>query len=202
MVYQQTSSQYMQKFILTIFSIFISNMCFVVLASDSGSNAAHYEKIEWTRLMPAEDLAILLNPPAAVLQIEDGMQDDNIESLDELSLTDPEVARYQQALRSSTTIKEFDQKRIGIPGFIVPIKADENQLVTEFFIVPYFGACLHLPPPPPNQIIFGRFKEGIQVETLYDPFWFEGKITIDYTHNPMGASAYTMKVNNLHLYQE
>ena len=183
---------------------FLAFATFSVFASSdkTSSQQTTYPAIEWTRLMPAEDLAILLNPPDAILEIEDGMREDDISTLDALGASDPDVARYQAALRSSTTNKDFDQKTIGIPGFIVPITSNEDQLVTEFFIVPYFGACLHLPPPPPNQIIFGRFKEGVAIETLYDPFWFEGKLIIAYTHNAMGASAYTMEVHTLRLYDE
>lgn len=193
----------MHKPILFILSVILYLMQFSVYANQENYiSEDKYKEIEWANLMPADDLAVLLNPPEAILQIEDGMQNDNIDSLDALALNDPEVAKYQAALQSSATVKAFDQKKIGIPGFIVPITANEEQLITEFFIVPYFGACLHFPPPSPNQIIFARFESGFHLEVLYDAFWFEGTIVIDETFNPLAKSAYTMKVDSLHIYEE
>jgi hypothetical protein len=85
---------------------------------------------------------------------------------------------------------------------VVPLAIDENNLVTEFFIVPYFGACLHLPPPPPNQIIFAKVTEGFELDSLYNPFWFEGQLMIEQNENDLGTSAYTLKLDSLYLYEE
>jgi uncharacterized protein len=97
--------------------------------------------------------------------------------------------------------ESFDNKAIKIPGFMVPIKSDEQQRVIEFFIVPYFGACLHMPPPPPNQIIYGKVAEGFKQEHLYESFWFEGVIHIELTNSLMGTSAYAMTLNKISVYE-
>ena len=73
---------------------------------------------------------------------------------------------------STRVIEAFDGKAIRIPGFIVPLEQNDEQKATAFFVVPYFGACLHMPPPPPNQILYVEYEEGIAVENLYDPYWF------------------------------
>ena len=44
-------------------------------------------------------------------------------------------------------VSELDGKSIRVPGFIVPIEFEPGNLITEFFLVPYFGACFHKPPP-------------------------------------------------------
>ncbi|GDY27314.1 MULTISPECIES: DUF3299 domain-containing protein [unclassified Agarivorans] len=80
----------------------------------------------------------------------------------------------QQNLNVSVN-KELDGKPIRIPGFIVPLDS-EGELVTEFLLVPYFGACLHYPPPPPNQIVYVTYKQGLQLEDLWEPVWVEGTI--------------------------
>jgi hypothetical protein len=83
----------------------------------------------------------------------------------------------------------------------VPLESDEQQKVIEFFIVPYFGACLHMPPPPPNQIIYAKFKQGIELDNLYEPYWFEGTLLIQTEENELGTSAYEIKLDNIALYE-
>lgn len=161
-----------------------------------------YTEIEWTELIPADDLAILLNPPDFLFDIEDQSENDNMESLKGVSSTDAAAKRYQQALESTRVIETFDSKNIRLPGFIVPLETDEKQRVTQFFIVPYFGACLHMPPPPPNQIIFVKSTAGIEVTSLYDAFWFEGVLSIDTTDSLLGKSAYSMQLNKAYPYED
>ncbi len=53
---------------------------------------------------------------------------------------------------------ELNGSKVKIPGFVIPLEGDDKA-VTEFLLVPYFGACIHVPPPPPNQIIYVKFKK-------------------------------------------
>lgn len=62
-----------------------------------------------------------------------------------------------------------------VGGFIVPLSM-EGLLVTEFFLVPTAGACIHTPPPPENQIIYVTYSQGIVVESIYKPFIVEGEL--------------------------
>lgn len=161
-----------------------------------------YIDIEWTELIPTDDLEVLLNPPDYLFDIEDRAENDNMNTLNEVSPNDIVTKKYQQALKSTRIVKKFDGESIRIPGFIVPIEVDNNQKVTQFFIVPYFGACLHMPPPPPNQIIFVNYSTGIKLASLYDAFWFEGVVTIDTTDSNLGKSAYSMRLNKVYPYEE
>ena len=45
---------------------------------------------------------------------------------------------------------DLNEKEVRIPGFIVPVDFEQQQTITRFLLVPYFGACIHEPPPPPN----------------------------------------------------
>ncbi|WP_233499671.1 DUF3299 domain-containing protein [Glaciecola sp. KUL10] len=170
------------------------------IPSKADDSNAEYLEIEWIQLMPKDDLNALLNPPEVLLDIEDGASNDNLDSLDKLSETDENAKRFKQALTSTRVIESYHNKRIRIPGFMVPLESNEDQLITEFFIVPYFGACLHLPPPPPNQIIHGRFEQGVELNSLQDPFWFDGTIIIELTENDLGQSAYTMQLDKVILF--
>ena len=69
--------------------------------------------------------------------------------------------------------KELVGKPVRIPGYLLPLEYDGDK-VTEFFLVPYVGACIHTPPPPPNQIVHVKTSEGFAVEGLYTPVWVNG----------------------------
>ena len=68
--------------------------------------------------------------------------------------------------------------------------------------MPYFGACMHLPPPPPNQIIYAQVKDGMRVDLLFDPIWITGKLLTSLTENGMATSAYSMEVYSIETYEE
>lgn len=162
-----------------------------------------YRTIEWTDLMPKEDLDALLNPPEYLIEIADGSAEDQIASQVQMAIAQAGDSRYQQALVSTSVVPVFDGKAIRLPGFIVPLDfGDERQQVTRFFLVPYFGACIHLPPPPPNQIIYAEYDKGFKLESLYEPFWLSGVLSTTLTENDTATSAYTIQVDRLEPYTE
>ncbi|QHJ12722.1 hypothetical protein FX988_02980 [Paraglaciecola mesophila] len=184
------------RVIALLLIIILPNVAHAEQASES------YQEIEWIALMPKDDLDALMNPPDYLLGIEDGSEQDSVEALNEKEGVDENTKRFQKALSSTRVIDTYANKRIRIPGFIVPLQSDDSQQITEFFIVPYFGACLHMPPPPPNQIIHSTSPQGIQLDSLYDPFWFEGTLVIDTEENALGTSAYRLKLNKAYPFEE
>lgn len=159
-----------------------------------------FETIEWPDLMPPEVLAILLNPPEYIAEIEDGSAEDQISSQIKSAVKQSEEDAYQQALVSTDVNENLDGALIRIPGFVVPLEFDEEQTISQFFLVPYFGACLHMPPPPPNQIILVNAPKGIQMSALYDPFWIEGQLSTSFQENDMATSAYAMQLQRIEPY--
>jgi hypothetical protein len=183
------------QFILSF--IFSLLMAMTVAASDSA-----YKEIEWANLIPEDDLNALMNPPQELFEIEDGSEEDQISSDLFNALTAANDSRYQQALVSTQVNSEYDRQKIRLPGFIVPVTLQDDQTVTEFFLVPYFGACIHVPPPPPNQIIFSQFEKGIKLDDLYTPYWIEGTLSTSITENELATSAYSFNVDNMIVYTE
>ena len=183
--------------------VFVASGILIVPSAPAVSaDAQGYEDIDWTELMPAEDLSALLNRPAFLDDIADGSAQDSLDSFQQRQLEDEQAQQYQAALSSTRVIQGFDGKAIRIPGFIVPLAQNEDKEVTRFFIVPYFGACLHMPPPPPNQILYVESEQGITLENLYDPYWFEGIVSIEQKVDAMGTSAYSLALDNYALYEE
>lgn len=156
-----------------------------------------FSRVSWTDLMPEDDLAALLSPPDYLSDIQDGSTQDQVGSQFGAE-SDP----YQQALVSTRVIGEMDGKPIRIPGFIVPLEFDDDQTITQFFLVPYFGACIHEPPPPPNQIIFVNYPKGLKLNALYDPFWVSGVLETSIVENGVATSAYSMEMYYYEEYKE
>lgn len=80
-----------------------------------------------------------------------------------------------EQLKAETLNHKIDGKTVRMPGFIVPIEFDGLK-GTDFLLVPYAGACIHLPPPPANQIVRISYPQGFEVENIQYPVWVEGKI--------------------------
>lgn len=161
-----------------------------------------FKTVEWTNLMPKEDLDALLNPPSYVTDAEDGSFEDQISNQIQNTIAADSDDRYRQALASTRIIAEMDGQAIRIPGFIVPLEFDDEQTITQFFLVPFFGACIHVPPPPPNQIIFVNYPKGLKLDDLYDPFWISGVLKTSQVENKMATAAYSMQMQSFEAYTE
>jgi hypothetical protein len=96
--------------------------------------------------------------------------------------------------------KELDGASVKLPGFIVPLDVGKDGLVSEFFLVPYFGACIHVPPPPPNQIVYVRMEKGIALDSIYEAYWVTGKMKAGNKSTRLGASAYQLAAAKIEIY--
>jgi hypothetical protein len=159
-------------------------------------NEEQYRTVEWTDLMPQDDLDAILNSPDYLDDIADGSAEDQIGSKVQKA-ANARDSRYQQALKSTRVVAKFNNQLVRIPGFVVPLEFDDEQTITQFFLVPYFGACIHMPPPPPNQLIYVSYPEGLKLEALYDPFWITGLLKTSLVENETAISAYAIDVNSI-----
>lgn len=164
--------------------------------------ASAFKTVEWVDLMPKKDLDALLAPPSYVTDVEDGSFEDEISNQIQNALGAASDDRYQQALASTQVIPEMADQAIRIPGFIVPLEFDGEQTITQFFLVPFFGACIHVPPPPPNQIIFVNYPKGLKLTALYDPFWISGILKTTLVENETATAAYSLQMQSFEAYTE
>jgi len=84
---------------------------------------------------------------------------------------DQEIERRGEEINSS-----LDGELVRIPGYALPLQMAEGG-VTEFLLVPFVGACIHVPPPPPNQIVLAQLDSTYQVKDLYEPVLITGHLT-------------------------
>lgn len=103
---------------------------------------------------------------------------------------------------SNKVVDELDGQKVRIPGFIVPLEFEEGKLVSEFFLVPYFGACFHKPPPPPNQTVYVSSSTPIEYQSIYDPVWIMGVIKTEQQESDIATAAYSMDFHVLESFIE
>lgn len=94
-------------------------------------------------------------------------------------------------------VEEMDGKRIRVPGYVVPFDFSLDAEHKEFLLVPYFGACLHTPPPPPNQIIFVKATTAAKIANIEEPVWLEGIVKTGKFYSDTGNSAYELDLIKL-----
>jgi len=229
----------MKKNIIVFLSIFVSAIAFTADAKENVSTMLSNKSIaprivEWTDLMPAEDLQLLesMKPvdhntlskkelandkPANRNSLRPPNQN-NINSGDtskfEASLSSAVNATnkkvneksqkrtWKDALVSTKVRPEFNSIKIKIGGYIVPLEYDNNQSIKTFFLVPYFGACIHVPPPPPNQIIYVRSQKGLKIKDIYTPYSVTGILHVETVEKDVGTSAYSLDGDSVVVYKD
>lgn len=89
-------------------------------------------------------------------------------------------------------VVEMDQVRVRLPGYLVPLDVEDGNLRT-FLMVPYFGACIHVPPPPPNQVVYVELPEAVSLDDPYGAHWVTGVMTTKASSTSMAEASYTMR---------
>ena len=91
-----------------------------------------------------------------------------------------EYEAFRAALRALNQRVDpgLDGQLVRIPGYALPLEFS-GVGVKEFLLVPYFGACIHVPPPPPNQMVFVRLERPRVMTGLFEPVWITGRMSVE-----------------------
>ena len=100
-----------------------------------------------------------------------------------------------------TVNKSLEGATVRLPGFIVPLEAVKSGDVSEFLLVPYFGSCIHVPPPPPNQIVYVHTGKRSGIESIYDAYWITGKLHLQTKNTRLGSTAYELSAEKIEVYK-
>jgi hypothetical protein len=134
----------------------------------------------------------------------DPMKDLKGLQLGNLSDADPRATEMLKKLRevwdNAPANPALDGQAVRIPGYVVPLEESPEGL-KEFLLVPYFGACIHSPPPPANQIIHVLPQTASKVRSM-EPVWISGTLQREKTDSYMGAAGYRMKAQKVEPYVE
>jgi hypothetical protein len=90
------------------------------------------------------------------------------------------------------SLKKLDGTIVRVPGFVIPLEDSDNS-VSEFLLVPYPMACIHVPAPPPNLIVHVKMDRGKKIDfNFYNPIWMQGRLKIQRTQSVYTESSYFM----------
>ncbi|MBL8232850.1 MAG: DUF3299 domain-containing protein [Bryobacterales bacterium] len=94
--------------------------------------------------------------------------------------------------RINADARSLDNAEVRIIGYMVPFDDEQNK-ATEFLLVPQFGQCIHVPPPPPNQIVLVTMKDGKAAPIAWDrPVMVTGRMHLGEAKSPYGRALYRM----------
>ncbi|MDE0455364.1 MAG: DUF3299 domain-containing protein [Gammaproteobacteria bacterium] len=98
-------------------------------------------------------------------------------------------------------VEELNGVLVKIPGFVVPLEVSNEGKVSEFLLVPYFGACIHYPPPPANQIVYITAEQPMDLESTWEPIWATGELRTEFRESDLAYSGYTMAAQAIEIYE-
>lgn len=97
-----------------------------------------------------------------------------------------------EANQPKSPARDLDNKTVSIPGFMVPLEDDADQ-VTEFLLVPFAGACIHVPPPPPNQMVYVKLRNKKKAKMSFsEPIVVSGQLHVATVQSPYGDVSFNM----------
>ena len=156
--------------------------------------AAEPRVLDWDDMMPPgwppEDLFDDLDVDVSVLADEDPKAQKLFE-------------RLEQKWNSAPLVEELDGESIRLPGYAIPLEGD-GRTVTSFLLVPYFGACIHVPPPPRNQTVLVEMTgdNTARIERAFATVWVTGTMKVDSREMDLATTGYTIEGTQVVPYQQ
>lgn len=125
--------------------------------------------------------------------------------VEELSDDDPRAAEFMEKLKAlwdqAPVREDLDGTTVKLPGFVVPVEGDDRE-TTGFLLVPYYGACIHVPPPPANQTVYVVTEAGKGTAPgLFDVVWVTGTMSVKRIANDMAEAGYTLYASDVSPYE-
>lgn len=166
-----------------------------VLRAETQAQTPGYKTIEWNDLMPdawVQDMTKVMAKMNKMASLQDNSQEAN-KAMDEL----------RQKLDNAPIVKSQLNQKIRMPGYAVPLDAERSNK-REFLLVPYFGACIHTPPPPSNQIVLVRPSASSKIKKMpesMDVLWVEGELKEGRVSTSQGVSGYLLEADSIAPYE-
>jgi len=101
-------------------------------------------------------------------------------------------APRQAPAAPAPVVEALDGQRVRLGGYVVPLDFDATK-VKEFLLVPFVGACIHVPPPPANQIVYVKSEAGFDVKGSFDPVWVTGKLKTTHAVTGLAETGYALE---------
>ena len=88
-------------------------------------------------------------------------------------------------------LARFDGQKVKVPGFVVPLEDDDEGLA-EFLLVPSPQACIHVPPPPANQMLLVQMDGGAPPKREWGAVWIKGILRITEGGTQYGKTSFRL----------
>lgn len=123
---------------------------------------------------------------------------------DDLSDDDPRAKELMDKIKTfwkeAPVVHKYDGKTVTLPGFVVPLEMDAKT-IDEFLLVPYYGACIHTPPPPANQTVHVvTDREHAYQGQLFDTVWVTGTFKVEKLSSELGDAGYRIEARSVKPY--
>jgi hypothetical protein len=168
--------------------------CLAFLSALSATAAEPWPEIKWEALVPKG-----WDPAAEFKGLDlSKMQDSDPRAMEALD-------KLKQAWDNAPAEAALNGRKGRIAGFALPLERqgpDGKGGVTEFLIVPYFGACIHTPPPPANQIIHAKSAKPLAGVKMMQPIWTYGTFKVERGETTWGVAGYRLTVDKVAPYEE
>ena len=115
------------------------------------------------------------------------------------------LKKIQAEMNDAPVNPKLNGLYVKLPGFVSPLEVDQKKgIVKEFLLVPYFGACIHVPPPPMNQTLLIKPKkgQGISIDATHIPVWVTGKMVVDSAVTDLAEAGYQIINASIEEYRE
>lgn len=106
----------------------------------------------------------------------------------------------EQSMIGNDVVRELAGTRIRIPGYIIPLDYN-GEGVKELILVPYVGACIHVPPPPPNQLILVRIEQSYNPREMFEPVYVSGVLGILEEETDLAEVGYSLQAEAITPYE-
>ncbi|MCB1960557.1 MAG: DUF3299 domain-containing protein [Rhodocyclaceae bacterium] len=148
------------------------------LAAPVAPSSGGFRTITFDDLMPAD-----WDPNAIFRQLDMASLQDNDPRAMEM------MDKIRQAWEQAPVVPELNGQRVRMAGFLVRLEGDEKH-IREFLLVPYFGACIHVPPPPANQVVHVIPEQPVPVGPEMGAVWVNGTIRLAASKTDLGDAGY------------
>jgi hypothetical protein len=169
-------------------TVLIALLCIVLLAGCDHSSQTPsppgaenpVRTLEWDELMPADF------QPGALFEGVDlaSLADDDPKALELM-------AKLREIWDAAPVVEALNGAQIRLPGFAIPLETD-GQSARQFLLVPYYGACIHVPPPPANQTVLVEAPGGASIQRVFDAVWVTGRLAVEPVKTDLAKAGYTL----------
>lgn len=154
------------------------------------AQAKDYQELKWDDLLPEG-----YQPEKILARYQEEIDNAAEGSKEEREL----YAKVMGEFNNAGTNDSLSGKKVRIPGYVAPLDTN-GDMVNDFLLVPYYGSCIHTPPPPAHQTVMVSPQKGVPLNSIYKPVWVVGELIVDQIDTDLATAGYQIKNASVEFY--